>query len=1067
MRVGNRVMMREPQEANDSGLMNETQSNMGDRPALVRGLARVVAEDAVGRKLLVCPRRGIGREILRRLAREGVSWLGFEVTTPLALARELVASTLVERGLQDADEFDELELIDESIDAAVAEPGGEVLKPFVEGAGLRAAMANSIRALRLAGLDAATLGRAGFRDRRKREAIERVLSRYERLLLARQRVDPASILRLAHDELRLGTKSLPEARFLVLPGLDRRGWSGMLVDLLVELGASVLPDDAVFGIEPPAAIMKDRGHDDSSDSSPNLGWLHADVPRALGDDVSLNLFAACSVADEVREALRRTVASGMRWDDVEIVASDSIAYGAAIDSLARRLDIPVTYASGLPVRRTRVGRAVDAYLRWVRDDYAEDVVRGALERGDLVPPGGGHGATGPTLARAMRHLGIGRGKARYRAALDRLRTGAVRPIDIDDDDAAEDVEERVRRHRQTLDDLGSILDRIIETAPELPSRLRAEAPVVSAASIATGMRAWLDLVPVAGQKTSSVEASAKRVLVARLERLAQVSLRPTTLDGALAIVASKMEARVPASAEGSPAPWTSTGGFLHVSDIDHGGYSGRRATFVVGLDAMRFPGGAPHDTLLGDEERRRLRTGAAFAPIATTAERLQERRWQLARLLARLRGSVTLSYSAWEAAEARAVAPAAEMLQAFRLSARDPTADYDAMHEALAVRASAVPRSGGLLDGADVWLGALAHGRVLLRGTDVVRSAFPQLDAGLKAAESRANHPFTAYHGRIAPRRQLDPRNNPDIVLSARRLEMVGTCPLRYFIRYGLHVVPPESSEWVADRWLTPLHRGRILHAVYEKTLRQTRERNHDIAGPAFESIALAVLESALEREKQASPPPGDAVFAVEVDLLREDVRAFVEMTRLLGAPWQHLEQRFGRGTLSEGPVRIGLRSGDILVSGAIDRIDRSDDGFVVIDYKTGSAESFGKPHAVFHGGRRLQHALYSAVTRRLFGEVARAEYHFPTHRGETRVCAFDERDLRRARRIVEALLDLVAEGSFHPTTDATDCRYCDYRRICRVREEGNRLRSPMAEWAERTDAEELWVLRKLRNPMI
>jgi RecB family exonuclease len=788
------------------------------------------------------------------------------------------------------------------------------------------------------------------------------------------------------------------------------------------------------------------------------------------------LFAACSVADEVREVLRRAVAQGLRWDEVEVVAADAMAYGAAVDSLARRLDIPVTYASGLPIRRTRPGRAVDAYLRWVRDDFAEDVLRGALERGDVAPPRGGHGTSGPALARRLRRLSIGRGRERYLAALDRSRTRPEPALELDEDESADDVTAAADRDRRALDDLASIVEPVLRATPALPARIEPTAAVVAPAALAKGLLVWLSLVPAGAgdgdgssprRGTASLDATAKARLVTRLERLAAVALRATTLDAAISIVASKMDTRVPAPAAGGAAPWSSAGGFLHVADVEHGGQTGRRATFVVGLDAMRFPGGAPHETLLGDEERRRLRTDSGFAPIPTSGERLQERRWHLARLLSRLRGSVTLSYSAWEATEARAVAPAAEMLQAFRLSQKDRTANYEAMHDALAVRASAVPRSGGRLDAADVWLGALARGSVLLRGTDVVRDAFPGLAAGLAAAESRAAAAFTAHHGRIEPRPGLDPRDNPDLVLSARRLETLGTCPLRYFLRYVLHAVPPDTVEWAADRWLTPLGRGRLLHRVYERTLREVRARGQDITSPGFEPIALKMLDVALTRERVESPPPGDAVYAVEVDMLREDVIAFVRMTRVLGAPWEHLEQSFGRSAAGKGAVRIKLRAGEILVSGAIDRIDRHDEGFVVIDYKTGSAGRFGRPQAVFHGGRRLQHALYSAVTRELFGNVVRAEYHFPTHRGETRVERFEERELRRARRILDALLDLTATGHFHPTNDAEDCRHCDYRRICRVREQPGGIQSPMAKWARQTDAPELWVMRRLRDPMV
>jgi hypothetical protein len=72
------------------------------------------------------------------------------------------------------------------------------------------------------------------------------------------------------------------------------------------------------------------------------------------------------VSDAVRAVMRHIIVLGLGIDDMEINATDAMAYGAAIDSLARRLGIALTCAAGLPVARTRPGRAVDAYLRWVR-----------------------------------------------------------------------------------------------------------------------------------------------------------------------------------------------------------------------------------------------------------------------------------------------------------------------------------------------------------------------------------------------------------------------------------------------------------------------------------------------------------------------------------------------------------------------------------------------------------------------------------------------------------------------------------------------------------------------------
>ena len=66
----------------------------------------------------------------------------------------------------------------------------------------------------------------------------------------------------------------------------------------------------------------------------------------------------------------------------------------------------------------------------------------------------------------------------------------------------------------------------------------------------------------------------------------------------------------------------------------------------------------------------------------------------------------------------------------------------------------------------------------------------------------------------MVARPELDPRVNPDVVLSASRLEDLGTCPLRYLYRTVLRLRPPDDPEFDPDRWLNALERGSLLHAV-------------------------------------------------------------------------------------------------------------------------------------------------------------------------------------------------------------------------------------------------------------
>jgi ATP-dependent helicase/nuclease subunit B len=133
-----------------------------------------------------------------------------------------------------------------------------------------------------------------------------------------------------------------------------------------------------------------------------------------------------------------------------------------------------------------------------------------------------------------------------------------------------------------------------------------------------------------------------------------------------------------------------------------------------------------------------------------------------------------------------------------------------------------------------------------------------------------------------------------------------------------------------------------------------------------------------------------------------------------------------------------------------VDRIDEDLHGLRVVDYKTGTPRSYEGRTGTFHGGRRLQHALYAVAAEALLGgQVAAGEYHFPTRRGENEVVQFDRLRLARIDELLERMLEGVAVGAFVPTDDADDCRFCDFAPACRVRSGTfGRVDSPLAAWS-------------------
>jgi RecB family exonuclease len=962
--------------------------------ALIAALGALVRAHPLERKILVCSSMGAARETLRALARGGCGWVALDPSTPKALAHRLIAAELADVGLALADDLAERAALDTALDEALAgaDPRFQVA---ARGLGFRGALAGSVSALRLAGATPSALQDVDFEDPGRGALLLAALAAYEAALAGQRLVDAAGTLARAAARLAEGTVRLP-GRVLLTSGLSCTGVGGAFVRALRKSGAELLPADPVAGLPAPAGRL---WHAPATPGSA-LGWLHQleELPRDA-TPVELDFFHAASPGDELREVLRRALARGLHWDEVEIVATDAAAYGSALDGIARRLGASVTYAVGLPIERTRAGRAFAGYLRWIEEGYPADAIRALLEAGDI---GAGH-APGERLARRLRLLRIGWGLDRYAPALTAVAAG-------DEDGVA----------------LRDLLMPIIESAPA------AAETELSAGRLARGALVFLACVPVQRAEMEA-ESSAHRLLTERLERVVATLHRVCTRSAALATLRTWTQIRVPPPAADGRAPWGSAGGGLHLTDVEHAGFSGRRATFVVGLDDAAL-GGSGQDPLLPDSDRQRIVAALKLDGLPTSAQQIEERRHRLAAALARLRGSVTLSHAAWDATDGRTLAPSPVLLQALRLARRDDTVDYAELARTLGTVASAVPRGGAILDSADAWLGALASRTGLRHAPASVAAGFPRLGDGVRARTELATQRPGVRHGLLGPRAGLDPRNDPTRFVSATGLEALGSCGLRYFFRAVLRLRPPDDPAFEPDAWLDPLARGRLLHAVFEDTLRAAREQGYAPEAPAFDALAERTLEQAAAALRSEIPAPSDAVYARELELLRADVASFCMLVRERGGRWRALELAFGpdTGQVAECALPSGGRLG---LTGRIDRIDEGAAGLVVIDYKTGGFRGHDRIDP-FEGGRRLQHVVYAEAAARLLNErVEAVEYHYPTQRGQNEVFRYETEELREGLSLLDRLLDRVRDGQFLPTDDPEDCRFCDYRGICRARD--------------------------------
>jgi len=137
-----------------------------------------------------------------------------------------------------------------------------------------------------------------------------------------------------------------------------------------------------------SATEPDDGREQLSDAM-LLRWSPSPVESpAPKKDGTAEIFRAIGEVNEVREVFRRCLESGESLDNVEVLHTDTETYiplfyelAWCVQSEAESADreLPVTFAEGVPVRYSRPGRALMAWLTKILDQQI------AMDR-ELCPP---------------------------------------------------------------------------------------------------------------------------------------------------------------------------------------------------------------------------------------------------------------------------------------------------------------------------------------------------------------------------------------------------------------------------------------------------------------------------------------------------------------------------------------------------------------------------------------------------------------------------------------------------------------------------------------------------------
>ena len=363
-------------------------------------------------------------------------------------------------------------------------------------------------------------------------------------------------------------------------------------------------------------------------------------------------------------------------------------------------------------------------------------------------------------------------------------------------------------------------------------------------------------------------------------------------------------------------------------------------------------------------------------------------------------------------------------------------------------------------DAADYRMMHLAAGGASL---DTLADARMRRALAARAARYDRNHnELTEWDGRVdATSESIAGIGRRERPVSPSALETWAGCPYRYFLGRVLGLSAPPEDE---DDTISALERGLLVHKILERFVKEGK-------------ATVAELTALAEAEFNAAERSGATGHYLLWELEKAKIRASLEAFQ--GADEEWLKKSLGgalpdesRAEISFGPparppggnaaehtgkptdlgeVGVSVEGlGEVWFQGKIDRLDaaRNDDEALVLvrDFKTGKPDSYVRdapsynPRTVANGGA-LQLPVYVAAARRGYPDATiNASYSFPTAdtpNNDGRPYN-DEQSLGEFHTTLQRIVGMARAGLFPATPDGegqrSNCRYCDFRRLCPTR---------------------------------
>ncbi len=245
--------------------------------------------------------------------------------------------------------------------------------------------------------------------------------------------------------------------------------------------------------------------------------------------------------------------------------------------------------------------------------------------------------------------------------------------------------------------------------------------------------------------------------------------------------------------------------------------------------------------------------------------------------------------------------------------------------------------------------------------------------------------------------------------LSPSRLQDFRACPRRF--QYSAVERIPQPATYATTK-------GRVVHLILEQLYTLEPDARTDDAARSFvESAEAAIVTESVRDDLDAD----DALLA----RLRREVHDIIDVYFTMEQP--HTVKHLGV------ELRVNVELDGVPMLGILDRLDRHDDGtLVIVDYKTGSLPNRNYDTQTFANAE-----LYAALCEASMGELPRTIRLLYVAKGETIERHVTEVVVRARAQAAHDAWSRIERfhdaGAFPATPSANTCRFCAYTERCRA----------------------------------